>query len=874
MKLNQTKQRVFHLAITLLFFAAAAHGAPSPDPTARSPEARLDGKNADSQAEPRPNTSTASSSTDRSAEATTPERAKIVDPEPMSEEALLARYQGWVSGLSDAARRRWEVNDREGCVTLGGSWRVIGSSKGCLIHGKQNGLWVTASEKERLEEHLLDGEKSGPVRRLREEVLIESGHLLRGEREGRWRLFHAGGQPKEEIDYQAGVRSGTYRRWFENCRREEVGRYQEGKKDGLWRGWRERGGRAYEGRWVAGVREGRWRRFHKNNKLIEEGERRGDKREGPWHQWFASGQRWRTVKYIAGKLVDRDIERCIASKADWEIDWERREEGCRRFGSFSVGVKRIYYPNGKILGREVYVMNQRTGLYQRWHENGKELVTGQFEAGVPVGLFQYKGPNGEPWAQVLIHKGSGLWRSWNSDQQLIEEGLYHHAQLGRWRSWSDEGQLTEERFYDRHGNLDGPYQAWYANGQPRFKGEFESGGPSGFWRVFYSNGQLESAGFYADGQRSGQWSEYYWQSTLRQRGNYSEGRRSGEWAEFYENGEAKASGHYEGGRREGPWRRALYRGLNWRKERYQHGKRIDDDEAACSALKGSWVLDPKAREAGCQVCRVESPGEDEEISLLRTGRWQWWHENGGLQREGRFRFGEAEGLWRNYDLKGRLLSRQRFHAGRAEGEWEGYYSSGGLRFRGRFSRGEEVGLWRSLHPSGNVEAEGRFEAGLRVGRWRWRHGNGEIAQEGDFEAGRRSGRWRSWDETGHLQESGIYTEGGRDGLWCWWRRGERWRGALYDGGMQHPLDSTALPSDAACDGNDARALSEWLAAQQRTQPTPPRPGPRERGLIDGRAPEGTRPASTAVEPSGRAANPAAGPSLAEEPSPERRGSPE
>ncbi|MEE2643923.1 MAG: hypothetical protein VYD19_03215, partial [Myxococcota bacterium] len=302
--------------------------------------------------------------------------------------------------------------------------------------------------------------------------------------------------------------------------------------------------------------------------------------------------------------------------------------------------------------------------------------------------------------------------------------------------------------------------------------------------------------------------------------------------------------------------------------------------------------------AGCQVCRVESPGEDEEISLLRTGRWRWWHENGGLQREGRFRFGEAEGLWRNYDLKGRLLSRQRFHAGRAEGEWEGYYSSGGLRFRGRFSRGEEVGLWRSLHPSGNVEAEGRFEAGLRVGRWRWRHGNGEIAQEGDFEAGlrvgrwrwrhekgevaqegnfeagRRSGRWRSWDETGHLQESGIYTEGGRDGLWCWWRRGERWRGALYDGGMQHPLDSTALPSDAACDGNDARALSEWLAAQQRTQPTPPRPGPRERGLIDGRAPEGTRPASTAVEPSGRAANPAAGPSLAEEPSPERRGSPE
>jgi antitoxin component YwqK of YwqJK toxin-antitoxin module len=58
-----------------------------------------------------------------------------------------------------------------------------------------------------------------------------------GLRTGTWRFWYESGGLAREVDYQAGVRHRAFREWYEGGAPETDGFYLDGERDGAWRRW-------------------------------------------------------------------------------------------------------------------------------------------------------------------------------------------------------------------------------------------------------------------------------------------------------------------------------------------------------------------------------------------------------------------------------------------------------------------------------------------------------------------------------------------------------------------------------------------------------------------------------------------------------------
>ena len=83
---------------------------------------------------------------------------------------------------------------------------------------------------------------------------------------------------------------------------------------------------------------------------------------------------------------------------------------------------------------------------------------------------------------------------------------------------------------------DGPYEAYYENGQLWEKGILVAGEPDGPYERYYENGQLWIMATYAAGERDGPYERFYWNGQLEAGGTYNMGEACGEW--MYGGGEA------------------------------------------------------------------------------------------------------------------------------------------------------------------------------------------------------------------------------------------------------------------------------------------------------------------------------------------------
>ena len=76
---------------------------------------------------------------------------------------------------------------------------------------------------------------------------------------------------------------------------------------------------------------------------------------------------------------------------------------------------------------------------------------------------------------------------------------------------------------------DGPYEAYYENGQLWEKGILVAGEPDGPYERYYENGQLWIMATYAAGERDGPYERFYWNGQSEAGGTYNMGEACGEW---------------------------------------------------------------------------------------------------------------------------------------------------------------------------------------------------------------------------------------------------------------------------------------------------------------------------------------------------------
>lgn len=103
-------------------------------------------------------------------------------------------------------------------------------------------------------------------------------------------------------------------------------------------------------------------------------------------------------------------------------------------------------------------------------------------------------------------------------------------------SWDERGVRRTEGRLDASGRRDGPWLAWYANGQLRERGTYESGRRVGTWTQWHPNGQRASEG------------ERRWDGSTRA------SLREGPWRFWFQNGVLRGEGRYAAGAPVGPWR--------------------------------------------------------------------------------------------------------------------------------------------------------------------------------------------------------------------------------------------------------------------------------------------------------------------------------
>jgi len=112
----------------------------------------------------------------------------------------------------------------------------------------------------------------------------------------------------------------------------------------------------------------------------------------------------------------------------------------------------------------------------------------------------------------------------------------------------------------------------------------------------------------------------------------------------------------------------------------------------------------------------------------REGVWEWYYENGQLNRKGSYIYGKMDGFW------------------------EEYYENGQLNWKGSYKNEKPVdGIYTEYHQNGQLKCKGSYLNGKRDDVWEFYYENGKLEEKGSFLNGNLNGVWEYYNEDGSLK---------------------------------------------------------------------------------------------------------------------------
>jgi hypothetical protein len=87
----------------------------------------------------------------------------------------------------------------------------------------------------------------------------------------------------------------------------------------------------------------------------------------------------------------------------------------------------------------------------------------------------------------------------------VESGQFEAGKrIGLWQSRNSKGIIIRKANY-LNGQLNGSYELFHFDGNPKLSAKFQNGIPSGNWTYFNAKGKIIKQGSYSDGKPSGTW---------------------------------------------------------------------------------------------------------------------------------------------------------------------------------------------------------------------------------------------------------------------------------------------------------------------------------------------------------------------------------
>ncbi len=301
--------------------------------------------------------------------------------------------------------------------------------------------------------------------------------------------------------------------------------------------------------------------------------------QAPDTVWF--DRQWKHTENVETRHYYRTWRR--ADDTLFEI-FDHFPDGTIQMHAFSTTVEpttmfgtcTYYHENGTPESEGAYVRGLRTGLWKRWHSDGRLADSGHYVEdrydGVWVGWYD----NGVQSyrSEYDTGKGTGTWKWWHSNRQLKERGSYVDGKReGEWAGWYESGT---KRFRTRYSmdSLDGEFREWYGDGTLHKLDTYALGLWNGTSTEWYPNGQKESEGEYRNGEREKLWRWWYENGKLRAREEYAAGKAEGLSTTWYENGAKRSEGAYLHSEWNGLWQTWYRNGRVWHADSFATGRHV------------------------------------------------------------------------------------------------------------------------------------------------------------------------------------------------------------------------------------------------------------------------------------------------------------
>ena len=139
------------------------------------------------------------------------------------------------------------------------------------------------------------------------------------------------------------------------------------------------------------------------------------------------------------------------------------------------------------------------------------------------------------------------------------------------------------------------------------------------------------------------------------------------------------------------------------------------------------------------------------------GTWKWYHVDGALHRDERYRKGKEDGEFVELSIGGDTLAKGSYDRGLKQGYWLEHVNDD--RRTGQYLDGERDGVWRHVAADGETRFEGEFVAGIPTGQHVTFWPNGVRASVGSYEGGLPEGNWRYFDTMGVVRLVRQYRSG-------------------------------------------------------------------------------------------------------------------
>jgi len=143
-----------------------------------------------------------------------------------------------------------------------------------------------------------------------------------------------------------------------------------------------------------------------------------------------------------------------------------------------------------------------------------------------------------------------------------------------------------------------------------------------------------------------------------------------------------------------------------------------------------------------------------ENGLIQTDKW--FYPSGKKFALGFYKNGEKSGKWEYFEENGTVKLIERYKNGKENGNCIWYFPDQKLACKGAYKNGLKTGKWKYYYENGNLKNVSHYSKGKKNGKWKFYHENGTLSEIGKLKNGDKKGLWKFYDEQGKLTETRNY----------------------------------------------------------------------------------------------------------------------